>query len=275
MSNSLKVQHSQSSPNRCCQSIANTSNSSNSQKSISSTLTDGGCSSNSQLSKEVLIQTRTSLHNGYGSSSSDCKETPTKTEPNRMNGSAANTLCKCKCTPNDFKSVASSSQELRKETCKILNNVTELNLSPSAMSNTNTAENHKNCKCSCVNTNNNMSQPKSTLFNNNSNNEDIDDWSLMLIGLAQIHPASKLVQMDPFESLPTISVVPPTPEGLLHKFHAPSQSLCDDTKLNLDNGKKTRADFFKDKERSPENSPDDSPQDEEPPYRTLNTSLKR
>lgn len=119
-----------------------------------------------------------------------------------------------------------------------------------------------------------MPQPESSLFNNNANNEDIDDWSLMLIGLAQLHPASKLVQMDPFESLPTISVVPPTPEGLLKKFHAP-QSLSDDTKLNLDSAKKTRADFFKEKEKSPENSPDDSPQDEEPPYRTLNTSLKR
>lgn len=303
----MKVQHSQSSPNRCCQSINNSS--SNSQKSISSTLTDGGCSSiNSQLSKKVLIQSRTSLHNGYGGSSSsgginsECKATPTKHETtkstinNSNHNSVANTPCKCKCNPEDFKNVSAGSDELRKETCKILNNVSELNFSPKLPNKLSSTTDHKNCKCSCGVNNNNF-QSESILANKNSNgttivnntkntngnvninnddddDDDIDDWSLMLIGLAQLHPAAKLVQMDPFESVPTISIVPPTPEGLLKKFNAPQMLFDESThKLNMDNAKKTRADFFKDK--SPEISPDDSPQDEEPPYRTLSTSLKR
>lgn len=91
----------------------------------------------------------------------------------------------------------------------------------------------------------------------------------MLIGLAQIHPTTALVQVDPFEALPTISVVPPTPEGIYSKFC--SSLLWDSSKLCHDDAKRAKDQNGFDDEVSPE----DSPQDEEPPYRTLKTALKR
>ncbi len=90
----------------------------------------------------------------------------------------------------------------------------------------------------------------------------------MLIGLAQIHPTTALVQVDPFEALPTISVVPPTPEGVYSKL---SSSLWDTSKLSHDDANRNKEQNGFDDEVSPE----DSPQDEEPPYRSLKTTLKR
>ncbi|XP_037038214.1 uncharacterized protein LOC119075772 isoform X1 [Bradysia coprophila] len=239
-SNSLKVQHSQASPNRCCQSP---SSSSNSQTSIS-TLT--GSANHSQLSN-CDKNSRTSLLNR-----SDADK--------RSSTSSTNQPCNCKCDPEDFQNTMRCSQELRKETCKIINSVAELNFSPKSPSSV--QPNHSNCKCSC-------DEEIEKRIAEGKFDKDADDWSLMLIGLAQIHPTTALVQVDPFEALPTISVVPPTPEGVYSKLS--SSLLWDNSKLNQDDAKRSNDQNGFDDEVSPE----DSPQDEEPPYRTLKTGLKR
>lgn len=72
------------------------------------------------------------------------------------------------------------------------------------------------CKCVCDSpTTTGTSKVKSE---KTRNDEEDDEWSMMLIGLAQINPTSSLIHMDPFEAVPTISVVPPTPEGLTARF---------------------------------------------------------
>lgn len=82
----------------------------------------------------------------------------------------------------------------------------------------------------------------------------------MLIGLAQINPTSALVNMDPFEAVPTISVVPPTPESLTSRFN----SIFSNSRSKSDS-----------KEDDDDATPEDSPQDEEPPYKALHTPLRR
>lgn len=51
-------------------------------------------------------------------------------------------------------------------------------------------------------------------------------------------------------------------------------SIWDTSKLQLHNIKETQLNEKTDP-NSPDNSPEDSPQDEEPPYKALNTVLKR
>ena len=290
------MQHSQASPNRCCQS---TNSSQNSQNSLSSTLTTGSGGKTSQLSSSIIdsSDSRTKLVNGFCDNSNssdkgigDSASTSTTTAPtprkdhndkitNNNNLKNKNTSCKCKCDPKDFKINLSNSQELRKETCKLVNSVSELRLSNRSVNETKDKNCIKKCECSCDvsdNAKSKISNTQNQVIDNIQNGNDTDDdWSLMLIGLAQIHPTAKLVQMDPFDALPTISVVPPTPEGLFSKFSTPL--LWDNSKLCLDDIKQSRVDNNdqQNKQHSPDVSPEDSPQDEEPPYRTLKTSLKR
>lgn len=283
MNNSLKVQHSQASPNRCCQSILSSSqtseNSQKSQTSQSSTLT-GSCGGRTQISSidQNSSHQKQPLMNGihHCDDNSSSPASPTKDDRRSLiSSSASNIPCNCKCDPKDFQNTLRSSQELRKETCKLVNSVTELQISksPNILRKSGSDVNHRNCKCSCTNDNHEISPPKvqSTLtkpiLTNGDSATDIDDWSLMLIGLAQIHPTTSLVHMDPFDALPTISVVPPTPEGIFTKFSTPLS--WESTKFSLDELKQSRGEVINDF------SPEDSPQDEEPPYRSLNTSLKR
>lgn len=194
--------------------------------------------------------------NGCGSE----KDTKLNETDKRSSTSSHNKPCNCKCDPEDFKSTLRSSQELRKETCKIINSVAELKLSPKSPKSV--QPNHSNCKCSC-------DEEIEKRIAAGKFDKDADDWSLMLIGLAQIHPTTALVQVDPFEALPTISVVPPTPEGAFSKLS--SSLLWDNSKLSQDDAKRSKHENGFDDDVSPE----DSPQDEEPPYRTLKTTLKR
>jgi hypothetical protein len=87
----------------------------------------------------------------------------------------------------------------------------------------------------------------------------------MLIDLSQFNPTASLLENSP--TLPTISVVPPTPEPItvskLSMFN-PTKDL-EITKINSISIK-TESSF---------DSMDDSPQEEEPPYMALKTSLRR
>lgn len=83
---------------------------------------------------------------------------------------------------------------------------------------------------------------------------NVDDWSSKLIGssLFRAVPNTTREENDPFQAVPRISVVPPTPDGnsclVVRRTHW--------------------------EQLSSEQSPEDSPQDELP-YRALSTSLRR
>lgn len=208
--------------------------------------------------------------------------------------------CSCRCEPNDFQTQPRQTHELRKETCKLVDNVCDLYRSqsttvgiPASVGSTVT-NTHKNCKCNCSRSGQ-ATTPATTIARPlakstaaaSLDDETDDDWSLMLIGLAQLHPASALVQMDPFNSLPSIAVVPPTPDGLFTQFcgspnwgaeAGPAPSIADATstvRTEPDASGGSAAGVAVEEVTNNEASPEDSPQDEEPPYRSLNTSLKR
>lgn len=342
LSCSLKVQHSQASPNRCCQlssavsgsGISNAATASDSDKidsinldkssnatisSTSSTVT-GESRNLKEYNKTTLINNETNeinqnldkisipstsasttrlLVNGTCSESesdNDSKNTnattTTKTTTVTSSASPATTIttvttssnkkkstfnhrkrisnhlpCTCKCTPADFSNATLSPDELKQETCKILDDVSQLKTfqNQSSINSRIIEENpHKNCKCIC--------KDKKNENQNDHDTKSEDELSLVLIGLAQFNPAVKFVNSEAF--VPTISVVPPTPEPILSKtvtnIWDNTTSTTTTTKLTINNipGQAII-------ENIPEDSPDESPQEEEPPYRSLNTKLRR
>jgi hypothetical protein len=161
--------------------------------------------------------------------------------------------CNCKCTPKDFEKTTLSPDELIHERVKILSNIHQVNTNRISLNNIN----HKDAS------------------------DETEKDVMMLIGLAQINPAAKLVQgacatIFPtnipknlsFPAVPTISVVPPTPETA-NKNNLTLQ--WDTNRLQLN--KIAESNIVDRNGYSPDNSPEE--EDEEPPYKTLNTSLKR
>lgn len=197
---SLKVQHSQSSLNRCCQS-----NGSSQGSQISS--------SNSRTS----INSKSKLIND-----DDAHSSPSSTKTITTN-TCSNVPCMCRCSSKDF-NANRMPQEMKKETCKIYRDVSEVSLNKRI---------HEIP----------IRESKITTTND-------DD---KLIGISNFHPITN----DPFNAVPKISILPPTPDGL-------GSSTTMKTNSSTWNA---------DKEQN-EISPDDSPQ-EELPYQVLNTSLKR
>lgn len=267
---SLKVHNSQSqSPptNRCCSSSAS------SQKSLvnsSSTITDSA--DKSESSSKIGTPTATAtITNGSDKASDGCTVSGggggdisltngNMTEKERLaleHRLKCRTPCKCKCSPSEYNQATLSPDEIKHEKCKIINTGHQIHkILPSSHISNNTS--HTECKCECtpaMGTHSHLHEKKK-----DDADDDDDTWSMMLIGLAQINPTSALFHTDPFEAVPTISVVPPTPEGLAARFS------------NLFSGSKSRSES---KEDDDEYSPEDSPQDEEPPYKVLNTSLRR
>lgn len=147
------------------------------------------------------------------------------------------TPCKCNCSPDAYNRKTLSPDEIQRETCKILEqSKIEKN---NARNNFYQLPKSKNVDISTIKTN------KILL------NEDTDEntWSMMLIGLAQINPTTSFMNIDPFDAVPSISVVPPTPSDRFH-YRSNERTYSDE-------------------------SLEDSPQDEDPPYKVLNTTLKR
>lgn len=104
---------------------------------------------------------------------------------------------------------------------------------------------------------------KEVMVNGNGKVGSDDELSLMLIDIAQFPASTSLLKSSP--TLPTISVVPPTPEPMtFNKTFNPTKDL-EITKINSISIK-TESSF---------DSMDDSPQEEEPPYMALKTSLRR
>lgn len=187
-----------------------------------------------------------------------------------------NQTARCICYSKDNDNGEQPSQELRKEKFKIdVNCVDELFtidsddtlVATSTVNNNSTS--HKMCRCKC----DKQKSAVSTAATNGESSVDNDDWSLMLIGLAQLHPATSLVRLDPFDALPSISVVPPTPEGMFAQFCGSPNFEHSRGFGTTSNVKRGRVDQVI--EQANDATPDDSPQDEEPPYRSLNATLKR
>lgn len=225
------MQHSQSSSSRCCASTS----SQGSEKSVSSH------ASNRSLSK----------NRPYDESSANQKTVTTSLCRN-SNALNNNILCKCKCTAADFQNTVRTPHEVRKETCKILNSVNEIQTIPR-----NCNWQHINCNCDNVQT---IRESKISNLNENeyikstSEISNVDDWSSKLIGSSQFRAIPNMMQEenDPFKAVPKISVVPPTPDG-------------------ISNATMRRSHW---EQISSEQSAEDSPQDELP-YCALNTTLKR
>lgn len=173
------------------------------------------------------------------------------------------TPCECKCTPKDFEGSTLSPDELKQETVKIIENFHEIKkptttlngvlCTPQRVTGGAKTLNDDDCLCDRI---------------DDMSSQEADDWSLMLIGLAQINPAATLVSMDPFEAVPTISVVPPTPESHNSKRFSPNS--WEPSKLSPDENEDRIV-----VPRQQSSFSDDSPQEEEPPYLALNTGLKR
>lgn len=243
---SLKVQHSQSSSSRCC---ASTTSSPGSERSTPS--------HKSNQSKEHQIEAISPSSHQRCDGSPSSQKTVTTTSCSNSNALNNNMMCKCKCTAADFQNIIRTPHEVRKETCKILNSVSEIQH--------NSNWKHANCYCSNEKMTMALKIRESKISNLNekeyiestSEISNVDDWSSKLIGSSQFRPVPIAMQdeCDPFTTVPKISVVPPTPDG--------------NNVMGIAALKKPWAQFS-----SESKSPDDSPQ-EELPYRALNTALKR
>uniref|UniRef100_A0A1A9VWN3 DH domain-containing protein n=1 Tax=Glossina austeni TaxID=7395 RepID=A0A1A9VWN3_GLOAU len=212
--------------------------------------------------------------------------------------------CNCPCRPADFANTTLSPDELEHETCKLLESPRK---SPVLTSNRQEDkldelyENiHKNCKCICGGEESEKIDPKEEENVDNhaikADSDEEEDLSLMLIGLAQLTPAAKLLNMKtptaPLPTptttsscyiengfVPTIAVVPPTPDSVLTKTSTnvwdnsgTHMSVTTSTATNLLISNVPRQAII---ENIPEDSCDESPLDEEPPYRPMNTTLRR
>lgn len=184
------------------------------------------------------------------------------------------TPCECKCTPKDFEGTTISPDELVQETVKVFSKIHEKHTPVTTTMTTSTAtvtfsngilctpqrvtggakSLSDDCLCDRVET--------------GSQDQEADDWSLMLIGLSQVN-ANIALDIDPFEAVPTIAVVPPTPEGHNNKRFSPN--IWEPSKLSPDECE----DYIVVPKQQQSSFSDDSPLEEEPPYLALSTGLKR
>ncbi|XP_058835219.1 uncharacterized protein LOC131692276 isoform X2 [Topomyia yanbarensis] len=269
--NSLTVQHSQTSSIRCCVSSSTTGSSLNKSPHSNSSI-----SSTSTLTMPSKSPTKPE-YSAIGRSTVELVESPYKQPSYKHHPSPSLSLsnyktkcqtpCHCKCTPKDFEKINLSPDELLHERVKILKNATEISANQSSSSGSPRVNGHTTTKTLRT------SRCDSIRCDDTVDNNNVEDWSLMLIGLAQINPAASLVHMDPFEAVPTIAVVPPTPDALTSNNCKQSMSLNwnDTNRLQLGKISESNGNDYE------EYSPDNSPEDELPshPYRALNTGMKR
>lgn len=204
-------------------------------------------------------------------------KTPTPTSTRKTQFVA----CNCECTPADFEHTTLSPDELEQKICKLIESPKQSPKLPRTIKEP-IEDPHKYCKCVCG-----SKSAKST-------HDDDDDLSLMLIGLAQFTPATQLLHMkrqttpttptarshssDSSSFVPTIAVVPPTPDAILTKT---TTNIWDNTTATIITASTATKMHINDVphqaviENIPEDSCDESPVDEEPPYRPMNNALRR
>lgn len=195
-SNSLLVQSSGCSKTDNERKGSLASNESSTVFSTSSTIT-GDNKTDSSHDQSKLISSPSNSNHSKSMSSSTVDINSNKNPDYRIKST---TPCPCKCTPQDFERTITEPDTCIHETVKIFESIIEAKkqkvTSPNRMTQVVLEKLQESKK---------VEEPKTA--------EADVDWSLMLIGLAQINPAASLVTLDPFEVVPTISVVPPTPEG--------------------------------------------------------------
>ncbi|XP_075157528.1 protostome-specific GEF [Haematobia irritans] len=220
--------------------------------------------------------------------------------------------CTCNCLPEDFANTTLSPEEVELKTCKILESPKQspkMPKSPVPHKGEEDADDkepsskdnpHRFCRCTCSQNKRKPGEEQSTSATMEEDKED-DDLSLMLIGLAQLTPTAKLLNMTtptaPLPTpthtysnygengfVPTIAIVPATPDSVLTKTStnvwdnsthiSTSSSVSPATassNLMISNIPRHQAVV----ENIPEDSCDESPLDEEPPYRPMMNTLRR
>lgn len=220
-------------------------------------------------------------------------------------------ICNCNCLPEDFANTTLSPEEVELKTCKMLESPKQSPKMPKSQTAAAAAEQeerigetepveatqdpHRFCRCTC-NQNKSPERTSSTLISAAEYKED-DDLSLMLIGLAQLTPTAKLLNMTtptaplptPTQNytnyaengfVPTIAIVPATPDSVLTKTstnvwdntsHISTSGQTNTSNLLISNIPRHQAVI----ENIPEDSCDESPLDEEPPYRPMSNTLRR
>lgn len=189
-------------------------------------------------------------------------------------------MCHCPCEPDNFNNTTLSPDQLEKETCKVLQTPQRSPILP--------------LKVQSYENNVDIRKKEGNFDEGKCAEENI---SLMLIGLSQSSPASKLLNIKtPTAPMPTpttlasliansfvprIAVVPATPEAMLTKT---STQVWDNSyNNNIITSSLTASNLLLSHmprqaiiEHIPEDSWDDgSPLDEEPPYRPMSTGLRR
>ncbi|XP_054729033.1 uncharacterized protein LOC129238026 [Anastrepha obliqua] len=193
------------------------------------------------------------------------------------------TPCNCQCRPADFENTTLSPDEVEQQTCKLIESPKQspqiprqLQLQKAMESLSNTQK--KRCKCICgaqsaVGVEDELS---SFLFG---------DLSARQLGTKPI-PTAPLptptsvgapISICDANFLPTIAVVPPTPEATLTMT---STNVWDNSGTNLATSTATQKQLSNMPrqaviEHIPEDSCDESPLDEEPPYRPMSNALRR
>lgn len=281
--NSLRVQHSQSTPsNRCCISnsttVSNLNKYSNSLRSMSSssTLTLHGSSGqeNELKSPPALLHPITEISSYLTSNTTATHKSPKLGLNLKLSNSGVakcHISCHCKCTPKDFENCTLSPDQLFHEQVKILR-CGDINANVSKTQDT-YMENGI-LRTDTKNHDANFADFTSGTSKETINNKQDADWSFKGC-FEQFNGMSSIsAKLDPFETLPTIAVMPPTPDVVQRKnMQLTSVHYENDgKKLNIHVGGQSIEQTISD-----EYSPDNSPEDEivEPPYHALNTSLKR
>ncbi|XP_035793090.1 uncharacterized protein LOC118467123 isoform X3 [Anopheles albimanus] len=281
--NSLRVQHSQSTPsNRCCISnsttVSNLNKYSNSLRSMSSssTLTLHGSSGqeNELKSPPALLHPITEISSYLTSNTTATHKSPKLGLNLKLSNSGVakcHISCHCKCTPKDFENCTLSPDQLFHEQVKILR-CGDINANVSKTQDT-YMENGI-LRTDTKNHDANFADFTSGTSKETINNKQDADWSFKGC-FEQFNGMSSIsAKLDPFETLPTIAVMPPTPDVVQRKnMQLTSVHYENDgKKLNTHVGGQSIEQTISD-----EYSPDNSPEDEivEPPYHALNTSLKR
>uniref|UniRef100_A0A034VNJ7 Uncharacterized protein n=1 Tax=Bactrocera dorsalis TaxID=27457 RepID=A0A034VNJ7_BACDO len=196
--------------------------------------------------------------------------------------------CNCQCTPADFQNTTLSPDELEQQTCKLIDSPKQspqmprqLQLQGSANSIT-TEKTHKYCKCICGGQSLVTAKDEHSLFQFNGLTARQFDTKLtpttpLPTPTSTSAPAHPSASMYDSNFVPTIAVVPPTPEALLTMT---STNVWDNSGTNLATSTTTQLQLNNTPgqaviENIPEDSCDESPLDEEPPYRPMSNALRR
>lgn len=248
---SLKVQHSQSSSSRCCASTNSSQGSGKSTPSYTSTSRSTEQSpkeSNQSAKNDDNLRDKNRSCEGSPSS----QKTITTTTCSNSNALNNNVLCKCSCTAADFQSTVRTEHEIRKEKCKIINTVADMQKIKYNWL-------HGTCQTKPIRESKIQNLNENEFVVSTSEISNVDDWSnKLLLGLSQFRPVPSVAQEqedDPFKAVPRISVVPPTP---------PNDGITNAQRLG-------QAQPW---ERLSSEQSEDSPL-EELPYRNFSNTLKR